>query len=256
MRMNLAAAFAIASLAGCSQRSTQAAADSARSIELARSDSIYRINDRPANPAPAPLPPAAPAPEAPRPKRPPAPAPAPSRSRTLDAGTTLEATTDRMISSRTDHKGAAFTASIATDVKDDRGRIVIPAGSVINLTITELQPAKDKGQADGKITIMVNSVTVDGVAFPVSGEITSMAHTLKGRGVSEAEIEKTAAGAVIGGVAGRIIGGNAKGTVIGVVIGGAAGAVVAAQTADRDVVVVAGTPMVITLRGPLTITKG
>ncbi len=152
--------------------------------------------------------------------------------------------------------GATFTANISADVKDTRGRVVIPAGSVVNLTITELQPAKDKGQADGKITVMVSSVTVGGTSYPMSGEITSMAHTLKGRGVSEAEIEKTAAGAVIGGVAGRIIGGNAKGTVIGVVLGGAAGAVIAAQTADRDVVLVAGTPLVITLKGPLTITRG
>ena len=98
------------------------------------------------------------------------------------------------------------------------------------------------------------AITVGSRTYPVSAGITSMAHTLKGRGVGAAEVEKTAAGAAIGGITGRIIGGNAKGTVIGAVVGGAAGAVIAVQTANRDVVVAAGTPMVITLNGPVTIT--
>lgn len=248
MRMIMAAVLAVAGLAACGQRSARLASDSTRSVELARSDSNFRLNDRPTSSATS-----APTPSS-KVSRPPGPAPA--RSRTLVSGAQIEATTDRAISSRTDRVGATLTARVVTDVKDGQGRIVIPAGAVVNLAITELQPAKDKGQADGRITVMVSSLAVDGVTYPVSGEITSMAHTLKGRGVSEAEIEKTAAGAVIGGVAGRIIGGNAKGTVIGVVVGGAAGAVIAAQTADRDVVLVAGTPLTITLRRPMTIARG
>jgi hypothetical protein len=56
-----------------------------------------------------------------------------------------------------------------------------------------------------------------------------------------------AAGAVLGGV----IGGDAKGAVIGGVAGAAAGAVVASQTATRDVVVKAKTPVVLVLTAPL-----
>lgn len=138
-------------------------------------------------------------------------------------------------------------------MKDSRGRVLIPAGSTINLTITELQPANDKSKADGKITILVSSVTVRGQTYPVSAGITSMAHTLKGRGVGATEVEKTAAGVVIGGIAGRVIGGNSKGTIIGAVVGGAAGAAVAVETANRDVVVASGTPIVVTLTGPLTV---
>jgi hypothetical protein len=117
----------------------------------------------------------------------------------------------------------------------------------VTLTITELQSADDKSKADGRITVDVTSVTVDGTAYPVSAAITSMAHTLKGQGVGGSEVAKTAAGAVIGGVAGRVIGGGTKGTVIGAVVGAAAGAAVAVETANRDVVVAAGTPIVITL---------
>jgi len=166
---------------------------------------------------------------------------------TLASGTTIDATTDRTISSRTDKAGETFTASVSSDVKDARGRVAIPAGSTVTMTITELQSADDKSKADGRITIDVTSVTVNGSTYPVSADITSMAHTLKGQGVGGSEVAKTAAGAVIGGVAGRIIGGDSKGTVIGAVVGAAAGAAVAVETANRDVVVAAGTPIVIAL---------
>lgn len=235
-------------LAACGKGTPKSVADSTRSIDLVRGDSAYPLNDRPAaQPAPMPAPPPAP---------PPAPAPAPIRSRTLTlaSSTAIEATTERTISSRTDKAGESFTASVSTDVKDSKGRVVIPAGSTVNLTITELQAANDKGKADGRITVSVTSVTVGGRTYPVSASITSMAHTLKGRGVGAAEVEKTAAGAVLGGIAGRVIGGNKKGTIIGAVVGGAAGAAIAVQTANRDVVVVAGTPMVITLDEPVTVT--
>ena len=171
----------------------------------------------------------------------------------LGSGDVIEANTDRVISSRTDKAGGTFTASVSSPVKDGEGLVVIPAGSTLHLTITELQPANDKSTADGKISVILSAVTVGGKHFPVSGDVTSMAHVLKGRGVGTTEVGKTATGAVVGGVAGRVIGGNATGTVIGAVVGGAAGAAVAVETANRDVVVAAGTPIIVTLGGPVTI---
>ena len=247
MKRIIFAGLAVTSLlAACGKGPSRSAADSTRSIDLVRGDSAYQLNDRPAaEPAPAP---------APKPAPPPAPAPVRSRTLTLASSAAIEATTQRTISSRTDKAGETFTASVSSDVKDSRGRVVIPAGSTVNLTITELQAANDKGKADGRITVSVSSVTVGGQTYPVSASITSMAHTLKGRGVGAAEVEKTAAGAVLGGIAGRVIGGNKRGTIIGAVVGGAAGAAIAVQTANRDVVVVAGTPIVITLNEPVTVT--
>jgi len=165
----------------------------------------------------------------------------------LGAGTTIDATTERTISSRTDKAGETFTASVSSDVKDARGRVAIPAGALLTLTITELQSADNKSSADGRITVDVTSVSIGGSSYPLAADITSMAHTLKGQGVGGSEVGKTAAGAVIGGVAGRVIGGGGKGTVIGAVVGAAAGAAVAVETANRDVVVAVGTPIVVTL---------
>jgi hypothetical protein len=59
---------------------------------------------------------------------------------------------------------------------------------------------------------------------------------------------------VIGGIAGRVIGGDKTGTIIGAVVGAAAGAAVAVETANRDVVVAAGSTVGITLREPLRVT--
>jgi hypothetical protein len=162
MRLTLLAGFAVAGLMACGKGTSQSAADSARSVELAAADSNYRLNDRPGGGSTA------------------RPAPSPSRGLTLASGTQINATTQRTISSRHDKAGDTFSASVSSDVKDGRGRVVIPAGSTLNLTITELQPANDKSKADGRITVLVNSVTVrGGYTYPVSGGITSMAHTLR-----------------------------------------------------------------------------
>lgn len=175
-----------------------------------------------------------------------------SSALTLPSGTTIEATTSRTISSKSDKAGGTFSASVTNDVKDSEGRTVIPAGSTIEMSITDIQAAADKGK-DGQLVVAVNSATVGGKSYPLDASISAMPHTLKGQGVGAGEVEKTAAGAVIGGIAGRIIGGNSKGTVIGAVAGGAVGAAVAVQSADRDVVVAAGTPIEVTLAGPVTI---
>ena len=143
---------------------------------------------------------------------------------TLGSGATIEAITERGISSRTDKAGGTFTASVSKPVKDREGLVVIPAGSTLHLTIVELQPADDKRAADGRITVALSAVTVGGRRFPVSGDVTSMAHVLKGQGVGTAEVGKTAAGAVV-----------------------------AIETANRDVAVAAGTPITVTLQGQVTI---
>lgn len=174
--------------------------------------------------------------------------------RSLGAGTRIDATTEREISSRSEKAGGTFTARVTNDALDGRGRIVMPAGSTLNLSITDLQASTDKGQADGRITVVVSSATVGGITYPLSATLTAMSHTLEGRGVGAAEVQKTAAGAAIGAITGRIIGGDTKGTVVGAVVGGAAGAVIAAQTANRDVVVPAGTSIVVTLDEALTVT--
>lgn len=174
-------------------------------------------------------------------------------TRSLPTGTTIDVTMGETITSRSNAAGETVTTTVDSDLKDAAGRIVIPAGSVLELTIAEITPARNKSQEDGTLVLQVTSVMVRDRSYPLSGEITSLSHTLKGRGVTAGEVEKVAVGTVIGAVAGRVIGGNSKGTIIGGAIGAAGGTVVAVHTASRDVVVSAGTPVSITLTGPLKV---
>jgi hypothetical protein len=144
-------------------------------------------------------------------------------TRVLSSGTTIDVTMGETITSRSNEAGETVTTTVDTDIKDEVGRIVIPAGSVLELTIAEITPATNRSQADGTLILQVTRVMVRDQAYPLSGEITSLSHTLKGRGVTVGEVEKVAVGTVIGAVAGRVIGGNAKGTIIGGAIGATGG---------------------------------
>jgi outer membrane murein-binding lipoprotein Lpp len=235
------ATLSLAVLAACSGggKSSMAGADSlSRDLSRPEAPTTNAMNDRPA---------AAPAPKAAKP-RPKAAAPTP---RTLAAGTLIEAAISDSINSRHDKPGKTITAAVARDVKDRAGRVVIPAGSVVTMTVSELAPAKSKSAADGKLAFDVKSVNVRGRIYALDADVDPVAHELKGRGVSAGEVEKVGVGTAVGALGGRIIGGNTKGAVIGGIIGAGAGTAVAVQTASRDVIVRPGTPVKITLRGTL-----
>jgi hypothetical protein len=251
MQRILIAGMVVAGLAGCGRDDDSARA---RDSTLAASDSSYALNDRP---APSPTPSPSPATPAPNPPPNPAPAPAPPAPRvaTLAAGSLIEGTLDRTISSKTNKVGDRVTVRVANDVKNASGLVVVPAGSTVELTVTSIEPAKDKSQAAGKLTLAVTGITIRGESQPIQADVSSVITSLKGGGVGTSEAVKVGAGAVIGGIAGRVIGGDKTGTIIGAVVGAAAGAAVAVETANRDVVVQAGSTVGITLREPLRVTR-
>ena len=235
------ATLSLAVLAACSGggKSSSASADSlSRDLSRPEAPANNAMNDRPA---------ATPAPK-PAKARPAKAAPAP---RTLAAGTLIEAAIADSINSRHDKPGKTVTAAVARDVKDRAGRVVIPAGSLVTMTVTELAPAKSKSAADGKLALEVKSVNVRGRIYALDADVDPVAHELKGRGVTAGEVEKVGVGTAVGAIGGRIIGGNTKGAVIGGIVGAGAGTAVAVQTASRDVVVRPGTTVRITLRGTL-----
>lgn len=243
-RTNLSV-LSLALLAACSGggKSSSASADSlSRDLSRPQNEANNSLNDRAAT---------APAAKSAKP-RPAAAAPAP---RTLGAGTLIEAAISDSINSRHDKPGKTVTASVASDVKDRAGRVVIPAGSVVTLTVTALEPAKSKSAADGKLALQATSVNVKGRIYALDADVDPVAHELKGRGVTAGEVEKVGVGTAIGAIGGRIIGGNTKGAVIGGVVGAGAGTAVAVQTASRDVVVRPGTTVRITLRGTLVASR-
>jgi hypothetical protein len=171
-------------------------------------------------------------------------------ARTLPIGTEIHAALDDSISSRRDSAGRTITAQITESVTGPGGNILIPAGSTVRLTVTRLASAKSKG-SQGSLVLKVDGIEVGGQLQNVQADVRAVPRELRSRGVTSGDAAKVGVGAVGGAVLGRVLGGNSKGAVIGGVVGAAGGAVVASQTATRDVVVKAKTPVTFVLTAPL-----
>ncbi len=174
------------------------------------------------------------------------------KSFTLAAGTRIDATINDSINSRHARAGNTFSASVAEDVRSPGGSVAIPAGSTVQGTIVEVSPAPNSGST-GTLTLAVTSVTVHGRSYDLDASIDSLHTVSKGRGVEGVDAARVAAGAAAGAILGQVIGGNAKGAIIGGVVGGAAGAGVSVIMKDVDIVLPAGSHLLLTLRQRLTV---
>ena len=256
MRSMMLALAGAALIAACSgDQGDTAVADSLnRDLQMAPVDSSQALNDAPVEETPSagattPATPANPRPATPRPSTPrsePA-APAPSSGGALASGTTFSAETGTAISSNTHEVGQTITARVSENVRDSRGRIVIPAGSDVTLTITAIRESENKSDNTGTLTLAATSVSINGTSYGLDGGVSGIQTTLADRGTNVGDVAKVGAGAAAGAVVGRVLGGGSKGAVIGGVIGGAVGAQRANETQDRDVVLAEGSSVTITL---------
>jgi hypothetical protein len=260
MSRAMIAGLTLVAVAACGggDRGDTATADSlSRDLQLAPVDTSAELNDRPTEerptasapaPAPARTTPSRPATRPAAPSRPAASAPAPSATpAALAVGTTLTAATNAEIRSHKNKVGDTVTATIATDVKDRSGRVVIPAGSEVVLKVTAIKESENKSDKTGTLTVQPTSVVINGQSYPLTASIEGVTTELQGRGTNAGDVAKPAAGAAVGAVVGRVLGGSSKGAIIGGVIGGAVGAQRAVETKDRDVVLPKGTTVTLSL---------
>jgi len=275
MSRTMLAALTLLAAAACGrgEKRDVASADSlSRDLQLAPVDTTAALNDRPSadtaaavpvTPAPAPAPkPAAPKPKPAAPKPKPAPTPAASpvptgastpgpvpapAGRSLDAGASFSATTDAEIRSNKNKVGDEVTATLAADVKNSAGQVVIPAGSKVTLQVTAIKVSENKGDSTGTLTLKPTAISINGNSQPLPASISGVKTSLQGRATNAGDIAKVGAGTAVGAVVGRVIGGSTKGAIIGGIIGGAVGTQRAVETKDRDVVLPAGTQVTLTL---------
>ena len=256
-RFAILATIAVFGLSACQkgQDQSQAQDSTARNLTLAPADSTATMRDMPEHQT---NPPAAAPQSNPRTRppatRPPAPPPAPARPamRSLSVGAKFDVAATDTISSRTAKPGETFTARVVEDVKNAAGQVVVPAGSVVNGTITDVKPAPNP-RTPGTLTLAVTSVTVGGNTYPIDAAVDSIETTHKGRGITSGDAAKVGGGAVAGAILGRVLGGNRKGTIIGGVVGGAVGAAAANATKDSDIVLPAGAHIIIRLTKELSV---
>jgi hypothetical protein len=174
------------------------------------------------------------------------PAPTPSRSPLLASGTAISAVTIDSVHSQYTRVGDPIRVRVASDVMSSDGKVVIPAGSTITLSVAEIAQADNRGEK-GLLTLTGRSIAINGESYPITARATDYEYEMKARGVGATDVARTGAGAAAGAIIGRVIGGK-TGTVVGAVGGAAAGAAVAAKSANRDIIVHAGKSMTITLR--------
>jgi len=251
MRQTTALLLSLSLLGACAkgENAGNASADStARNLTLAPAESTAAMRDMPATPPPAPAataPVTRPAVQRPRP-------PAAPTTLTLPAGSHFDMAAADTITSRTAKTGDPFSARVVEDVRNAAGKVVIPAGSQVNGTITDVKPAPNPN-TPGTLTLAVSSITVRGTNYPLEATIDSLETVHKGRGITTGDAAKVGAGAVAGAIIGRVVGGNKRGTIIGGVVGGAVGAGVAQTSKDSDIVLPAGAHIVVTVTKPLTV---
>ncbi len=260
MSRTMIAALTLAAIVACGRgdQGETAAADSlSRDLQLAPVDTSAELNDRPTASAPAPASTPSrtttrPSPSA-SPTRPapsgaaPAPSTPAATPASLAAGTSLTAATTAEVRSHKNKVGDTVTATIASDVKDRSGRVVIPAGSEVTLKVTAIKESENKSDTTGTLTLQPTNVKINGQAYPIAASIKGVSTKLEGRKTNAGDIAKPAGGAAAGAILGRVIGGSSKGAVIGGVIGGAVGAQRAVETKDRDVVLPQGTSVTLVL---------
>ena len=212
----LMATVLVASLFGCGQQST--------SEEIEPGPTASRFSSQPA------------APEAVR--------------ITVAEGTEIHVTLSTEVGSATSQPGDTLSARTTTAVLAG-GRIAIPEGSTIHGRVTEVAPAT-KGlkvsEKGGAVVLSFDKVTTPrGDSTPMSASLVSVASS---KGKTAGIIGGSAAG---GAVLGKVLGGDTKDAVIGAVVGAGIGTGIAAGTKGKELVIPAGTDLIITLDQPLTI---
>ncbi len=243
MVANRLSILTMALLVGCGGQSDGRAAsdDSTRDLQRPAVDASSPMNDRATSKSrPATKVAAKPA------AKPPAP-----RERMLASGTAISAKFDAGLSSRTHKAGEKITGTVSSAVKDKNGRVVIPAGSKVHITIAAIHESERKSDKTGKLVLTPTKVEIGGRTYAISGSASALDRTLKDRKTNAGDIAKVGVGIGGGALLGTAVtGGSTKGAVIGGVAGGAVGTQRAIETQDRDVVVPAGSRLKVTLAAP------
>jgi hypothetical protein len=238
--------LALALLAGCGggHRGAKATDDSDRDLQRPEVDVSAPLNDRAAQSAPAKS-------SAKTATKATAKSSTKAGGSTLASGTAISAKFDAGISSRTHKAGQKLTGTVSSDVKDKSGRVVIPAGSKVHLTIAAIHESENKRDKTGKLVLTPTTVVIAGRSYPLKGSAIALDRTLKDRKTNAGDLAKVGVGAGAGALLGTAVsGGSTKGAVIGGVAGAAVGTQRAVETQDRDVVVPAGSRLKVTLASP------
>jgi hypothetical protein len=207
------------------------------------------------SPAPAPAPQQQTAPPVRAPQADPTPQPAPqprAATATVPMGTSMSLTLNQTLSTETNRVGDSFSATLQQAITDVNGQVIVPAGAMIRGRLTQVEKSGHVG-ATGIIKLAFESVSFNGRSFPIDATVVRANPVRQNRTTTQEQAAKVAAGAAAGAVLGRVLGRDTRSTVKGAAAGAVAGTAIAMGTADVDVVLPAGSEMVIRLDAPIEV---
>lgn len=156
---------------------------------------------------------------------------------TLANGTELSIRTNELIDSTNANVGQTFSATVASDVLNSAGAVIIPRGADARLVIR----STDTGgvTAASELVLDVDSLTVNGTRYTIStGDLEQQGG--QGVGANKKTAVLVGGGAALGTLIGAIVGG-AKGAAIGAAIGAGGGLGATVLTRGKQVRVPAET---------------
>jgi hypothetical protein len=164
----------------------------------------------------------------------------------VPVGTEFDVRLQNSLSSATSQVEDRFEATTLVDMRDERGRVLVPAGSTMRGVVSSVTKAT-RTERTGKMTVAFDRLTISGRSYPMRGRVTQ---ALESEGI-RGENEKIGIGAGAGAIIGAILGG-VKGALAGILIGG--GGTIAA-TEGKDVELPVGTTLRVRLDSPLQIQR-
>jgi len=191
--------------------------------------------------------PAEAAPElAPAPEPSPQPLPEPV---TVPAGQVMAIKMLTTVSSRISHAGDIFRARLSGSVRDDDGRVAIPAGSEVVGEVVDAARARRIGGQARLALRFTDLILPDGTTVPIAASFLQAGQSKAGN-----DAAKIGGGAAAGAVLGRILDkGDGKGSAVGAILGAAAGLLLAAGTPAEEVTFAKGAAVDIQLDRPLEV---
>ncbi len=173
------------------------------------------------------------------------------RTATIGAGTVINMTSNQRVCTNTAKAGDRFTATVSEAVTGSNGA-TIPVGAKAVVQVTSVSRS-DNATDPIKMGFVVQSISWGGKTYPVDASISDVA-VQQVRSDNSKDAQKVIGGAVIGAIAGQILGHDTKSTIIGAATGAAAGTAVAMGTANYEGCLIDGGRIAIKLNTPATIT--
>jgi hypothetical protein len=165
----------------------------------------------------------------------------------IPSGTAIVVSLDKPVATDVNHSGDAFTATMNEAIVVD-GRTLMPSGSQIEGV---LQNVEDSGRIEGRaeMTLRYQSI-VDPQGKRYS--IAAVPLTLQAASATHSDIEKIAAGTVLGAIVGGIAAGG-KGAAVGAGAGAGAGTIIMLATKGDDLQLRTGQRLSVQLTGATSV---